>query len=286
MSKKDDIISYVKNHPNCTTFECAEAVNSTTNYIRKIFRKIGYKAPIIRIDKRKYEEGDYIGRGVLLKKRLDKDNAIFICPYDGKEFVARINNVASGKTISCGCQRYKTFEEKPNFIDLTGQRFGKLTALYYLPYRNNDNRIIWHCLCNCGREKNVVGKYLRNGDTTSCGCICSKGESAIEAFLRKNNIEYVHQKIFDDCINSKTNTKLKFDFYLSQYNACIEYDGEQHFYATGGYITEESVLLTQERDSIKNQYCLEHGISLYRISYLEYNNIEERMKEILERLGS
>lgn len=285
MSKKDDIIKYVEEHPGCTTFECVNAVNSKLSYVRKVFRKIKYKAPIIRTDKLKYKEGDYIGKGVLLKKRVNKNTGIFICPCDGKEFIAKINNVASGKTSSCGCKREKYFEDKPNFIDLTGRRFGKLTVLYHLDYRNKDNRVIWHCLCDCGREVDVVGKYLKNGDTTSCGCICSRGESSIESFLTKNKIQYVHQKTFSDCINSESGHRLIYDFYLPRYNVCIEFDGEQHFYATGGYITKESVALTQKRDNIKTQYCIDHDIPLYRISYLEYDNIENRMEEILKELN-
>ena len=40
-------------------------------------------------------------------------------------------------------------------IDLTGKRFGKLTVLY----RNGQNKCgqaIWHCKCDCGREKDIV----------------------------------------------------------------------------------------------------------------------------------
>ena len=41
-----------------------------------------------------------------------------------------------------------------------------------------------------------------------------------------NNIEFKKEKKFKDC---KDKYQLPFDFYLPQYNLCIEFDGEQHF---------------------------------------------------------
>lgn len=56
------------------------------------------------------------------------------------------------------------------FIDLTGQRFGRLTVLN----RSKDNvygEAAWYCLCDCGRSAIVRSSYLRSGWTKSCGCI-------------------------------------------------------------------------------------------------------------------
>lgn len=54
-------------------------------------------------------------------------------------------------------------------IDLTGQKFGRLTVLYRV--NKNNNRTFWHCICECGNEKDVDGKQLRGGFTKSCGCL-------------------------------------------------------------------------------------------------------------------
>lgn len=54
-----------------------------------------------------------------------------------------------------------------NYIDITNQRFGKLVALY--PTRLN-GRFAWHCLCDCGNEKDVESNNLRNNKVQSCGC--------------------------------------------------------------------------------------------------------------------
>lgn len=57
----------------------------------------------------------------------------------------------------------------PGKYDLTGQKFGRLTALYTVP--NNSHRTRWHCVCDCGNTKDVLQQNLRNGHVKSCGCL-------------------------------------------------------------------------------------------------------------------
>lgn len=54
------------------------------------------------------------------------------------------------------------------FIDLTGDKYGKLTVLSRVP---KTNPIKWECLCECGNKTIVRGCNLRSGNTTSCGCV-------------------------------------------------------------------------------------------------------------------
>lgn len=53
-------------------------------------------------------------------------------------------------------------------LDLTGQRFGRLTVL--APAENIGGCTAWLCRCDCGRETVVITKRLRDGHRTSCGC--------------------------------------------------------------------------------------------------------------------
>ena len=53
-------------------------------------------------------------------------------------------------------------------LDLTGQRFGKLTVL--APAENVGRLTAWRCRCDCGQETVAVTKRLRDGHRTSCGC--------------------------------------------------------------------------------------------------------------------
>lgn len=71
-------------------------------------------------------------------------------------------------------------------LDLTGQRFGSLTAICLAaPRRDCNGRAIrfWRCLCDCGKESEVDGHALRSGNTRSCGC----GKVAL---LRSRNLKH------------------------------------------------------------------------------------------------
>ena len=53
-------------------------------------------------------------------------------------------------------------------IDLTNQKFGEWTALY------STNNGYWYCRCSCGLEREVLGRSLRTGKSTSCGHLQKK----------------------------------------------------------------------------------------------------------------
>ena len=56
-------------------------------------------------------------------------------------------------------------------IDITGQRFGRLTALKPTKNRNSKGSIMWLCECDCGTIKEICITDLRNKGTKSCGCL-------------------------------------------------------------------------------------------------------------------
>lgn len=112
-------------------------------------------------------------------------------------------------------------------------------------------------------------------------CQESKGERAIKKWLESYKIQYIHQKRFDDC---KDILPLPFDFYLPEYNICIEYNGEQHyrpvdFAGKGQEWAEQQLVKTQAHDQIKSQYCEDNNIRLLVIPY--YKNIEEELNNFL-----
>ena len=55
-------------------------------------------------------------------------------------------------------------------IDLTGNRFGRLTVLGFSNIDNNRSTH-WHCECDCGKICIVNGNSLKRGLTRSCGCL-------------------------------------------------------------------------------------------------------------------
>lgn len=61
-------------------------------------------------------------------------------------------------------------------IELTGQRFGRLTVLRFVGKRESEH--LWRCRCNCGNASVVNGGNLRTGHTRSCGCLHSEATTA------------------------------------------------------------------------------------------------------------
>lgn len=79
-------------------------------------------------------------------------------------------------------------------IDLTGQRFGKLTVIEY-SHTNDRRKTFWKCRCDCGNEKTVAGYNLRSGNTSSCGC--GERENREQLMSRFYNDHYKHGKCYD-----------------------------------------------------------------------------------------
>jgi hypothetical protein len=64
-------------------------------------------------------------------------------------------------------------QSKPR-IDLTNQRFGYLTPMYYIKGGK------WHCKCDCGNEIDVDTRNLKTGHTKSCGCLKNKSKNVCD----------------------------------------------------------------------------------------------------------
>lgn len=69
------------------------------------------------------------------------------------------------------------------YIDLTGQRFGKLLALE-LKRVEGKSEIFFRCLCDCGNETLVRSNALRDERSKSCGC--NLNQSAVLKFKKEN----------------------------------------------------------------------------------------------------
>ena len=210
-------------------------------------------------------------------KRTSDRRVIWLCRCScGAIVEIDSHRLITGNTKSCGClfKQHLDKMHQNNIIDLTGRRFGKLIAIKPTIKRCGKS-VIWECQCDCGNICYVASIHLRKNETISCGCALSRGEAKIQKILTDSNIDFITQYIFKNCINPKTNFPLKFDFYLPDYNCCVEYDGEQHFkYTNKGWNTRQHFEENQYRDNIKNQYCRDNNIKLIRIPYYDYDNID------------
>lgn len=152
-------------------------------------------------------------------------------------------------------------------------------------YKNHKTKSIIYCN-NCKRKFfQSPSKHLQGQ-----GCpFCSKshGEEFICRWLISNNINFEQEKRFNDC---KDLLPLPFDFYLPDYNTCIEYQGRQHYTPKMQIMKHKSIkngimaFKKQLRhDKIKRKYCKNHGIRLVEIKYTK--NIEKILINTFKKRG-
>ena len=127
----------------------------------------------------------------------------WLCKCDcGKEKVFTTSSLKSGEVKSCGCKHYN------RLIDLTGQRFGRLTVMeraedYVSPKGRHIPR--WLCKCDCGKEKVINSESLKSGKTKSCGCLYKSVDhsSLVHDLTGQRFGNLVVVKRADDCITPK-----------------------------------------------------------------------------------
>ena len=147
-------------------------------------------------------------------------------------------------------------------IDVVGEYINSITPLL-------------HQCKKCGNEWYAKPAHTMRGHGCP-NCSQSHGENQIAWWLKNNNIQYISQYKFNDC---KDKLPLPFDFFLYQYNICIEYDGKQHFEPIDWFGGEDSLKIRQYHDAIKTKYCEDNNIILLRIAYNQ--NINEELEKFL-----
>ena len=103
-----------------------------------------------------------------------------------------------------------------NYIDLTGQKFGKLTVIEKSDKKTVSGRAHWLCLCECGNKVIVNSNHLRSGSIKSCGCLHKHPNNFIDLTGQKfgkltvieRDMQYrdkgVYWKCICECGNEKT----------------------------------------------------------------------------------
>jgi hypothetical protein len=197
------------------------------------------------------------------------------------------------KSVKIVCQEHGIFEQIAQ-IHLKGSNCPRCMGLYKKTNEDfiNDAKLIHgdrydyslveYVTC-LNKIKIVCSKHgvfnqVPSTHLKGSGCpICreSKGEKKIRLFLLKSNIRFIPQHGFSDCIDVRS---LTFDFYLPDFNTCIEYDGQQHFVEIKKWGGKKGLLNRQRKDKIKNEYCEINKINLIRFSYLDDLKLELPIK--------
>mgnify|MGYP006921377201 CR=1 FL=1 len=145
----------------------------------------------------------------------------------------------------------------------------------------SDVKVFWICEYNHSWKSTI----LKRLDGRNCPkCKMSNPERRIMEYLISKDIRFVYQKPFSSC--KSLSRPLPFDFYLSDYGLCVEYNGEQHyepvdFSGRGKEWSKEALKEQKKRDKIKVKYCKDNNIPLLIIPYWDFNNIETILEQAL-----
>lgn len=92
---------------------------------------------------------------------------------------------------------------RSDFIDLTGQTFGKWTVLAYLGRFGNTKTggpSVWACRCQCGNESKVQGQALKRGDSTQCRS-CATSEQQTTHGQSRTDTYRIYHGMLQRCYN-------------------------------------------------------------------------------------
>lgn len=200
-----------------------------------------------------------------------------ICKLHGDFFQTPQNHLRGNGCPECGIKKMSESLKKPvvDFIKKCNEIHDELYDYSKVEYNKLSDKII--IICN--KHGEFIQRAFSHQQGYGCNkCSKSKGEYRIEKFLSEHNIIFEYNKHFDDCRNKNT---LPFDFYLPFYNCCIEYDGIQHYESVYYFGGDDKLKYQKKLDGIKNSWCLKNKIKLIRISYKDFQNIENILFEYL-----
>lgn len=221
-------------------------------------------AKLVHEDKYLYDKVNYIGA---------KHKVKLTCKHHGEfKQEAGAHLQGAGCLICSGNYQKTTTDFINEAVVLQGNKYNYSKVNY--------NHIMSEVIITCDKHgdfKQKARDHLRNRGCQKCNL--SHGETRILNYLTIKNIIYIPQKTFDGCTYIR---KLSFDFYLPEYNLCIEFDGKQHYEPIKIFGGLSNFKLTKRRDNLKTKFCKNNIINLLRISYKDINDIESILKDYLK----
>ena len=115
--------------------------------------------------------GQRFGKLVVLRKADTPRKWVCVCDC-GTEKSFEGGNLRNGGTKSCGCLRDANTSERFK-KEMAGMRFGRLLVLKRSDLKQGKH-YLWKCICDCGKKKLIIGTNLKQGHTTSCGCLAQE----------------------------------------------------------------------------------------------------------------
>ncbi len=157
---------------------------------------------------------------------------MWLCRCDcGNETIVEKQALKTGRTTNCGCKQ-RTAQRGKRAKDLTGQKFGRLTAIEPTKRRDCKGSVYWKCRCDCGGEAEVTEDSLKTGNTVSCGCRKQEIHSNI-----RNTLTFVDGTCIDYLRSRKSRSDNKSGFrgvyrIGDKYRVNIGFQGKRYYLGT------------------------------------------------------
>lgn len=200
---------------------------------------------------KKYYPGKKIGKLTILKSVRIKSYYGFECQCDCGNIITVARSFFSKSEICCDDCR------TPKVEDISGQRFGRLTAIRYAG-KNKGRQTLWECRCDCGKTVIVHQQNLKSGHTSSYGCynidcIIERGQTHGETKTRLYNIW--HGMIYR-CYYEKHDSYK--DYGGKGVTVCDEWKNSFETFRDWAYQNGYSENLTIDRIDNTGNYCPEN----------------------------
>ena len=127
--------------------------------------------------------GRTFGELTVLRKleKKDKKGIWWLCRCScGAECRVLGTLLITGRKTHCSGAGHK---KNYAFVDITGQKFGRLTAEYPTDRRDPKGYVIWHCRCDCGNEIEADYNSLLYSNLKSCGCKKKEHDQNLRTYL-------------------------------------------------------------------------------------------------------
>lgn len=226
-----------------------------------------------------FESGDYKNR---------KSNITIKCRC-GHSRTSRLNTILtpsfSGLCQSCSDRKFRA-QNRFTLDQIREWCAEKGVELMSEEYTDIKSPLCFRCACGEVFETSwEIVSYYNKTRCDTCTRKRSFGEQAIKNWLEERGIKHTTQKTFEGC--GSTRRKFPFDFYLPDYDTCIEFDGQQHFKPVdfAGCRDEDRLWRvfneTRSHDLAKDLFCEAAGLHLIRIRFDEINRVDEILSDKL-----
>ena len=206
------------------------------------------------------------------------------CLVCGKIFTTQARVLLMGEGCA-NCRNTKISQALIKQTEVFVQELEKINPSIRIlgEYKGSHAKIKYLCT-KCGHEHSATPTNLLTGYGCPRCKSFSKGEKKIEEFLKHSGIKYEREKSFEDC---RDQLPLRFDFYLTEYDILVEYQGKQHYKAVHcfGAVKEEAEKnfeTTVKHDEIKREFCRRTGHTELEIHYTDMNKCESIILKAIE----